>query len=154
MLQYKRQARRRGHAVVEVSLMAPWIFFLFVGTLDFGFYSYAAICTENAARVAVQQTSIDANTAANNTTACTYALGEMKSLPNMNGVTTCQTSAGSVSSTQPLAVVATLVNPGADGTLASSVTVTYQAMQMIPIPGLMSNNLTLVRTAQMRLRDQ
>ncbi|HUJ20925.1 MAG TPA: TadE family protein [Bryobacteraceae bacterium] len=154
MLRPRNHSRRRGHAIVEVSLMAPWIFFLCVGALDFGFYSYAAICTENAARVAVQQTSIDANSAASSATACTYALGEMKSLPNMNGVTTCQASAGSISSSQPLAVVATLVNPGADGTLASSVTVTYQTTQMIAIPGLMASNFTLVRTAQMRLREQ
>src|SRR5947207_14797502 len=50
--------KERGHAVIEVSLMAPWIFFLFMGTLDFGFYSYAIIATQNAARVAVMQTSV------------------------------------------------------------------------------------------------
>ena len=47
--------------------MAPWIFFLFMGTLDFGFYAYAIIATQNAARVAVMQTSLNSTTAANST---------------------------------------------------------------------------------------
>jgi hypothetical protein len=56
--------RDRGHAVVEISLLAPWILFLFVGTLDLGFYSYALICTQKAARVAVTHTSSRSATAA------------------------------------------------------------------------------------------
>ncbi len=43
--------RQRGGSLVEVALLAPWIFFLFVGIFDFGFYAYAAICTQNAARI-------------------------------------------------------------------------------------------------------
>lgn len=132
--------------------MAPWIFFLFMGTLDFGFYAYAAIATENAARIAVTQTSYDATTAANAATGCKYALGELKSLPNMNGVTSCAASSSGIDATHPLAVTATQV-VGADGTLASQVAVTYQTIQMIPIPGL-SGQLTLTRVAQMRLKDQ
>ena len=47
-----RDVRRRqsGQAAVEVALMAPWIFFLFIGIFDLGFYCYSAVCTENAAR--------------------------------------------------------------------------------------------------------
>jgi Flp pilus assembly protein TadG len=33
----------RGHAMVEVALMLPWILLLFVGIVEFGFYTYAAI---------------------------------------------------------------------------------------------------------------
>ena len=47
-----RQKSRSGHAVIELSLMMPWLFFLFVGALDFGFYSYALISVQNSARVA------------------------------------------------------------------------------------------------------
>ena len=47
-----KNTRERGHAVVEIALMAPRIFFLFVGIYDVGVYSYAAICTQNAARAA------------------------------------------------------------------------------------------------------
>ena len=152
MLIIKTQKRQKGHAVLEVSLMAPWIFFLFMGTLDFGFYTYAAIATENAARIAVSQSSYDATTAGNAATACKYALGELKSLPNMSSVTTCASSSSGIDSTHPVAVTATQV-VGADGTLASQVAVTYQTIQMIPIPGL-SGQLTLTRVAQMRLKDQ
>ena len=49
--------RNGGNAVIEVALMAPWIFFLFVGVLDFGFYAYSFISVENAARAAVLLTS-------------------------------------------------------------------------------------------------
>jgi hypothetical protein len=134
--------------VIEVSLMAPWIFFLFVGTLDFGFYAYAAICTENAARVAVQQTSVSLDGAVDASVACTYVLNEMQALPNMTGVTTCDGSG-------PLTV--TVANPvltGPDGSPMAQVTVTYQTLRMIPIPGMMASQFWLVRTAQMRVRDQ
>lgn len=151
-LQIQNRLRQRGHAVIEVSLMAPWIFFLFMGIMDFGYYAYSAISVENAARAAVIMTAIDTNTAANSTTACNYALVELQGLSNANGQTSCASSAGSVSSSQPIAVVATQVN-GVDGTLASQVAVTYQTMQMFPIPGVMGQ-MTITRTAQMRLRDQ
>ena len=29
--------------MVEVALLSPWIFFLFVGIFDFGFYAFAVI---------------------------------------------------------------------------------------------------------------
>ena len=48
-----RKAPNSGHAVVEIALMSPWILLLFVLIFDFGFYSYAAISTANAARAAV-----------------------------------------------------------------------------------------------------
>jgi Flp pilus assembly protein TadG len=151
MLKLKTQSGQRGHAIIEVSLMAPWIFFLFMGTLDFGFYAYAAVATENAARAAVERTAIDTNTAADANLACTYALGEMQWLINMRNpvVTTCPSA---IDSTHPLAVTAAQVN-GVDGAQASQVTVTYQTIPMFPIPGV-TGQYTLSRTAQMRLRDQ
>src|SRR5256885_10948530 len=81
--------KERGHAIIEVTLMAPWIFFLFMGTLDFGFYAYATIAVQNAARVAVMQTSLNSTTAANSTLACQYALTELNTLPNASGLSTC-----------------------------------------------------------------
>ena len=140
----KRRSREHGHAVIELSLMAPWLFFLMVGTLDFGFYSYAMIATENAARVAVVQTARDSLTVADSTLACQYALNELNTLPNANTLTTC--------AALPVIVAATSV-VDADGATASQVSVTYQTINMIPIPGL-SGTLTLTRTAQMRLRQQ
>ena len=132
--------------------MAPWILFLFMGTMDFGFYAYSAVATENAARAAVERTAIDITTAGDSTTACQYALAELKGMANAHGQTTCATSAGAVSSSQPIAVVATQV-AGIDGSLAAQVAVTYQATTMFLLPALPSQ-YTVTRTAQMRLRDQ
>jgi len=139
-----RSSRERGHAVIEVSLMAPWIFFLFVGTIDFGFYSYAIIATQNAARVAVMQTSTNTNTMADSTMACNYALTELNVLPNTRSLTTC----GAL----PVIVNATSF-VDADGATGSEVSVTYQTINMIPIPGL-TGRLSITRNAQMRLKQQ
>ncbi len=152
MLKPKTQSKQRGHAIIEVSLMAPWILFLFMGTMDFGFYAYSAVATENAARAAVERTAIDATTAADSLTACQYALTELKGMANARALSGCATSAGSVNSSQPVAVVATQVT-GIDGTQASQVAVTYQAIPMFTIPGI-PGQYTITRTAQMRLRDQ
>jgi Flp pilus assembly protein TadG len=47
----------RGHAMLEAALLLPWVLFLFVGAFDLGFYNYALISTQNAARVAAWYTS-------------------------------------------------------------------------------------------------
>src|SRR5258706_1465654 len=95
--------RRSGQAVVEVALMMPWLAFLFVGVLDFGFYSYAAICTQNAARAAAMATSAG-TTSQTNLIACTAALRELKGLPNMMGIAApCPTDSSTVDDTHPVA---------------------------------------------------
>ncbi len=76
--------RQRGQAAVEVALMAPWIFFLFVGIFDLGFYCYAAICTQNAARaVAIAYAS------GGFSSSCNAALGELNMLPNVTSSLPC-----------------------------------------------------------------
>ncbi len=138
------RAGRRGGSTIELALLSPWIFFLFVGALDFGFYNYALISVQSAARVAALHTSTNASMAADATGACTYVLGELKSLPNVgSSVSSC---AG------PIAVTATAVN-GPDGASASQVTVTYTSMLMIPIPGLLNNQFTFQASKTMRLRS-
>lgn len=127
--------------------MTPWIFLLFLGVFDFGFYAYAAICTANAARVAVLYTSSSPDTAADANRACYYALEELRRLPNVGaGVTTC--------ASLPVQVAATAVPAGSavDGAPASRVSVTYQTIPMFPIPGLMGR-MTLTRTAEMRVKS-
>lgn len=134
----------RGHAVLEVALLTPWIFFLFVGAFDLGFYSYALICTENAARVAANYTSTAAASAADSAGACQAALPEMSTMANVNGLTSC--------SAAPLVVTATAVT-GPDGAPASNVSITYTSSRFIPIPGLLMGQLVVTRTAQMRIRS-
>ena len=138
--------RERGHAIVEAAFLLPWVLFLFVGALDFGFYNYALISTQSAARVAAWYTSQSTTTAANSTAACTYALAELSALPNVGTtVTSCGAS--------PVVVTASQVT-GTDGALASQVTVAYTSPQLIPIPGVLPGQYTFNRTVQMRLQTQ
>ena len=156
----KKRAKRRGAAIVEVSLMMPWIVFLFVGVLDMGFYTYAAISVQNAARAAAIRVAVN-QFSFSTANACTSALGELRGLPNMYAVTTCAASAGAISDAVPAAVVVTPLNNTtspqcadcAVSPAASSVqaTVTYRTMPMIPIPGLVMGRLTLTRIAETRV---
>jgi Flp pilus assembly protein TadG len=139
-----RRKPERGSAVIEVSFLAPWVFFLLVGVLDIGFYSYAAIATENAARVAAQYASAGPSTAGDSAGACTYALQEMLALPRITTNMNCQSL--------PLMVAVTPVN-GPDGTPATSAAVTYQTIPMIPIPGILQGQLTLTRTVEMKVKS-
>ncbi len=135
-----RRAGRRGHAVLEVALMSPWIFLLFAGTLDMGFYAYALISTQNAARVAVEYTSKSPGSSADSDGACQYALAELSGMGNLKTVTTCNAL--------PLLVTAQKITD-ADGAVASTVTVNYRTSLLIPIPGL-PGQYTVRRTVQMR----
>jgi Flp pilus assembly protein TadG len=147
--------RSSGHAVVEVALFAPWIFFLFVGALDFGFYAYAAIATQNAAREAALYASSSVDVADDAAGACAqYVIPELSSLPNMSGVTTCSgppvtVTAGCLSCPVGHASIGTSV----DGAPAAQVSVQYQTVALIPIPGLMMQQYTLTRTVQMTVRN-
>lgn len=145
--------RKSGHAVIEAALLVPWIFFLFVGVLDFGFYAYAAIATQNAARVAAMQTSDNTATAANSSLACSFVLEELGQLPNVDRNTTpCLSSPDSLSLANPLAVRAEAV-AGPDGANATRVTVAYRTIPLIPIPGVMMMQFTITRIVEMRLRS-
>jgi Flp pilus assembly protein TadG len=150
--------RRRGSAIIETALMAPWIFFLFIGVFDLGFYFYAADCTQNAARAAALTTSTSSGIST--VAACTAALGELNNLPNAYQLTTCGTS-GPPSSSMPVVVTvvqrnATTSPPCADcgvnpAAASSFATVTYLSLPMIPIPGLLMGQLTMTRTAEVRI---
>ena len=148
MRRMRPQKKRRGQAMVEFALMLPWLLFLFVGVADFGFYSYAAICTQNAARAAALANSISGG--ADNTGACAVAIQEMNSLPgNARTISscvtgTCPSTTGTVSQTTPLAVTSCAV-AGPDGGAAVRVIVTYQSLSMIPIPGVLMGQLTMTR---------
>ena len=138
------KARRRGSAVIEISLLIPWFFFLFIFVVDLGFYNYSLIAVENAARIAAEYTSQGSTKAADQAGACTRVLAELSMLPNVGTTTTTCDAA-------PVTVTATSVT-GTDGSPATSVTVTYQGMQMIPIPGLMMGRLSFGRNVQMRVK--
>ena len=98
---FERNRRQRGSAVVEVSLLAPWILFLFVGMFDMGMYTYSMIGVENAARVAAEYTSQNTSVAADKDGACTRAMAEMAMLPNVSSQANCD-SGGATRSWSPL----------------------------------------------------
>ena len=140
------RTRRRGSNTLEFALLMPWYIFLFVGAFDFGFFTYALISAETAARVAAMYCAASPSAASDSTTACSYALDQFRGLPNVGaGVTTCAAA--------PLVVTATYVASGPDGGTATIVTIAYTTPQLIPIPGLLPGQLTINRSVEMRLRS-
>ena len=136
---------RRGNSVIEFALMTPWILFAFVGALDWGFFSYALISTQSAARVAATYASTDSTTATDSAGVCMYALYELEAQPNVGAsVTTCNAL--------PVVVTTQLLNAGPDGAKAAQVDVAYQTVPLIPIPGLLTGQITLKRTVKMKLK--
>lgn len=138
--------RSRGSALIEVSLMAPWILFLFVGIFDMGFYTYAMISVENAARVAAEYTSGSQTAASDQSGACTRAKNELSMMLNSGSF---PSGCGAL----PLKVTATYsATGGPDGNPATTVSVAYRSNQMIPIPGLLMGQLNITRTVVMRVK--
>jgi Flp pilus assembly protein TadG len=139
----RRKRSKRGSALVELTLICPWFLFLFVGTVDMGFFTYSLVTVENAARVAAEYTSQNPTQASDQGTACTMVRAELASLPGVSGVADCSNST--------LTVTAAAVT-GPDSNPATSVSVTYQGLNMIPIPGLLMGRLTFTRNVQMRVK--
>jgi len=162
--------------MVEVALLSPWIFFLFVGIFDFGFYAFAVICTENAARAAATQTAAS-QFAQNDVIACNAAWREMNYILNVASATqnctslppvqvvrrTLCTAASVIPNTmscdQPCATLTpprtTCADCATDVTAASSeVCVTYRGRGLAPIPGILTDEITVTRVAEMRILTQ
>lgn len=133
--------------MVEVALMSPWLFLLFIGVFDFGFYGYAAITTGNAARVAALYTSSDPGRAQVNATNLQYVSElvalEMDSLPNTR-------SLSPPLSYPPLGVQMAIETETA-GEQVSVVTIQYQTVPMFPLPWL-TGQFEITRVARMRVR--
>ena len=124
-----RRKSERGTSLIEFVVTFLIIFYLFVGALDFGFFGYSLISVQNAARVGALYTSSAITHDADQVGACTDVIQELKSLPNYSSFSngTCNAA--------PLVVSVAATN-GPDSEPASQVTVTYQTLQLIPIPGL------------------
>lgn len=138
--------------MVEVALMAPWIFFLFIGAFDIGFFCYALIATQNAARVGAMANSFSTGAATNTSATCQLVVAEMNSLPNAKtlvpGTYSCLTGR-SPTSTSPIALdLSASPETESDGSTAAVVTVSYWFGTMIPIPGLLNGPVTITRTAK------
>ena len=134
--------------MVEFCLLMPWYIFLFAGTFDFGFYSYALIATSNAARTSAGYCSSSVSACTSNAYTCTnYVLTQLSYMSNIGStVTTCNASPITVSISYPSA--ATCPDPLY---FCTAVTVTYVTPQLVPIPGVFPGQLTITKTVQMRL---
>jgi hypothetical protein len=125
--------------MVEASLLLPIVLFLFLGTVNMGFYLYAFISVTNAARAAAQAT---ANVSAgNDSIACEVVREELRSLPNVAGLTGCGAT--------PLQVDATRIEDPVLGRQAE-VRVSYETIQLFPLPFL-SGRMTINRIVTMRV---
>lgn len=162
---------RKGQAVVEMALLMPWIAFLFVGVLDSGFYTYAAIATQNAARAVAIQSASGATA-----DICATAKNELGFLTNIAGMGACAATQAAVSDASPLWVCtagldnasggnapqcppipaancADCTGSGASATNPGSVqaVVTYLSVPLVPIPGVLMGRLQLTRIAEARI---
>jgi Flp pilus assembly protein TadG len=150
-MQNSRRSRCRGGSALEAAFLLPWYLFLFVGAFDFGFYAHALISVQSAARTVAMYSSIDSAKTTSNTTndtaTCTYAKEELKVTANIGDSLTCKSLPLIVSYSQVTGA------SSADGNPAAQVSVTYQTLRLIPIPGILTNQLTITRTVQMRLRS-
>ena len=151
----RRRRSESGQAVVEMALLAPWIFFLFIGVFDLGFYLFAASSTQSAARIAAIQTASNPglSTSLLQTMACNAAMLELIRVPNTHTISGC--SAAPLTVTQQTLTNATTpacADCAVDTTAVSSlVTVTYQSGLFVPIPGLLTTQLNLTRTSETRM---
>ena len=133
--------------MIEFALLAPWIIFLFVGAYDWGFYAHALISTENAARIAALYGANLSGGNVSSATACNIVLQELSISSNVTGLSTCT---GPVSTSQP--VVVNLTCTTLDSVNSIQVAVTYQTVQLIPIPGLLAGKTTIYRVAQLPMK--
>ena len=134
--------------MVEVTLLVPWIVFSFVAAFNFGIFAYALISTQNAARSAAMYASQSLTVAQSGsivTQVCPYALGELGDAPGVGGVATCTGA--------PVTVAVTARSPGAGNMNTVRVSLTYNTMQLIPLPGLMAGSLSITRTVEMPIRN-
>lgn len=140
---------RKGAAVIEATLLCPWVFFIFVGTFDVGTYLNALISTENAARTAGMYYASSQHTGADAAKSCRYALEILRAQPNVrNAVGICASSGAAVNRNDPVGLSVFSLAQGPDGQPAAGVTVTYQTIPLIPIPLMLSSQVTVTRTVQ------
>ena len=141
--------RRLGQAIIEVTLLIPWMVIAFIAAFNFGIFAYALVSTQNAARSAAMYASQSLTLAQSSsivTQVCPYALGELADAPGVGaGVTTCTST--------PVTVTVTPRTPGAGNMNTVRVGVTYNTMQLIPLPGLMAGSLAITRTVEMPIRN-
>ena len=138
------RTKEKGSSAVEFAFLVPWFVFLFIGILDLGYYNYALVTAQSAARTAVLFTSSSASASTQTTQACSYVYDQLTSNINLSGATTCVSPSPITLSTS----VGTSVD-GNSATSASTVTVQFTSATLIPIPGILPASIPVSRTAVM-----
>ena len=146
----KQSRRDRGNSIIEFGFFVPWLIFLFVGALDWGFFAYSLIATEAAARIGALYTSTSSTTVTDSSTACTYALNQLRDMSNVGSSLSTCASGTSVTSAEPVGISATSIT-GPDGNPAAQLSVTYLTPVFMPIPGLLPGQVKITRVFQMRV---
>jgi Flp pilus assembly protein TadG len=134
----------RGHAVTEVALLSPWLFFLFVATLDFGFYSYWLVAATNAARTAALSAAKNGLDAA---VACNQVRNELRGVLGYETATNCNGAPLTVT-VEALDDATSIIS--ADTRDSIKVAVMYETKPLIPVPGIV-DKFTIRREVEMRL---
>src|SRR4051812_15288299 len=145
---------RKGNAALEFALVAPLLLPMILAVVDFGVYTYAFICVQNASRVAALRNSSGPDSAADQASACAMAIEEMRGLSNIGA------SFQSGCTASPLVVTSVLCNNttpcsgttvSADGQSASAVTVKYTMPSVFTVPIIGPSAIS--RTSEMRIRN-
>ena len=131
--------------MMELALLSPWIIFIFIGLLDWGFYAYSLITLETAARSAAVWNSNHGNPN-DLTKAREIVCKEMQTLVNVSSIA-LNANCGQAA---PVVVSASAVT-GPDNGNAAQVSVTYTTPSLIPIPGLLAKQYTITRTIRMKI---
>ena len=131
--------RQRGAAAVEFALIAPILFVLVFGIIDFGLYINANAVVTNATREGARAASLGASTSEIDSVTRS-ALGELPASASAVVVLSCKTPAGSVCSSYA---------SGADAGGTAIVEVQYQHPWLTPL--LPSSGITIDIKSEMRI---
>jgi Flp pilus assembly protein TadG len=140
ILKSPRRRNRRGGAFVEFIFTFPMLFFMLLGAFDLGFYCYALITVQDAARMVALYASSEIGNG-DYSGACQYLLQNLNKLPNAP-----QSCSGTLTITS--------VNRADGDSIGSDVkvTVSYPTLQLVPFLGI-PGQLTINRTVEARMRS-
>jgi Flp pilus assembly protein TadG len=149
-----RLGSKKGNALVEFAMIAPLLFLMLLAVFDFGMYTYAFISVQNAVRAAALRNSGGPDSAADQGSACSMVIEELRGLPNIGSsfqsacaATPLIVASASCDATRPCG--GTTVS--ADGAAASAVSVQYSMPAVFTLPFVGAGVIT--RTAEMKVRN-
>jgi Flp pilus assembly protein TadG len=135
-----RNGDSRGAAAVELALIAPILFALVFGMIDFGYAINRDTLVNNASREGAREGSLNPNTAAI-TAVARAAAPSLTPSANVAVNVSCRKASGAA---------CTVGTNSASGDVVV-VTVSYPHSWLTPVGRVFGNQVTLTRTAEMRI---